>query len=200
MIGPVRNLSTVAPRTARARPPAAFQLPKRRGALPNHKDGRGSIGRKLIFLAEARPCLPLGYGQDHIAPRPERAGVPVHCIQTALRMLPASQDRLVRAPCPAKSRWTPYCLIQECSRAGRALPYQNAPGATNYTGSAAPCGVAQTGFSVRSASLLSRPDLALPKSRRAARGLGGAEPPAATHSALLRASMARMANSGPSPK
>ena len=32
------------------------------------------------------------------------------------------------------------------------------------------------------------------------RGLGGAEPPAATHSALLRASMARMASTGPSPK
>jgi len=31
MIGP-------APRIAPARPPAAFQLPKRRGALPNHKD------------------------------------------------------------------------------------------------------------------------------------------------------------------
>jgi hypothetical protein len=34
------------------------------------------------------------------------------------------------------------------------------------------CGVTQTGFPVRSASLLSRPDLALPKSRRAAEGIG----------------------------
>ena len=35
-----------------------------------------------------------------------------------------------------------------------------------------PRGVTQTGFPVRSASLLSRPDLALPKSRRAAEGIG----------------------------
>jgi transposase len=32
------------------------------------------------------------------------------------------------------------------------------------------------------------------------RGMGGAEPPGATRSALLRASMARMASTGPSPK
>ena len=61
-------------------------------------------------------------------------------------------------------------------------------------------GVTQTGFPVRSASLLSRPDLALPKPRRAAEGMGGAEPPGATRSALFRASMARMASTGPSPK
>ena len=31
-----------------------------------------------------------------------------------------------------QSRWMgAYCLIQECSRAGRALPHQNAPGATS---------------------------------------------------------------------
>ena len=30
-----------------------------------------------------------------------------------------------------QSRWMSYCLIQECSRAGRALPHQNAPGATS---------------------------------------------------------------------
>ena len=28
---------------------------------------------------------------------------------------------------PRQSRWESYCLIQECSRAGRALPHQNAP-------------------------------------------------------------------------
>ena len=38
--------------------------------------------------------------------------------------------------------------------------------------SAAFRGVTQTGFPVRSASLLSRPDLALPKPRRAAEGIG----------------------------
>src|ERR1700735_1079020 len=42
----------------------------------------------------------------------------------------------------------------------------------DYTGSAAPHGVTQTGFPVRSTSLLSRPDLAPPKSRRAAEGIG----------------------------
>jgi hypothetical protein len=61
-------------------------------------------------------------------------------------------------------------------------------------------GVTQTGFPVRSASLLSRPDLAPPEPRRATEGMGGAEPPGATRSALFRASMARMASTGPSPK
>jgi hypothetical protein len=53
----------------------------------------------------------------------------------------------------------------ECSRRHVSL-------SIDYTGSAAPRGVTQTGFPVRSASLLSRPDLALPKSRRAAEGIG----------------------------
>jgi hypothetical protein len=30
-----------------------------------------------------------------------------------------------------RSGWMPYCLIQECSRAGRALPHQNAPDPTS---------------------------------------------------------------------
>ena len=42
-------------------------------------------------------------------------------------------------------------------------------------------------FPVRSDSLLSRPDLALPKPRRATKEMGGAEPPAATRSAPCRA-------------
>ena len=56
------------------------------------------------------------------------------------------------------------------------------------------------GFPVRSLGLLSRPDLTQSELRRAAEGMGGAEPPAATRSAFLRASMARMASTGPSPK
>ena len=40
--------------------------------------------------------------------------------------LPGSASSVQR-----QSRWMPYCLIQECSRAGRALPHQNAPGATS---------------------------------------------------------------------
>ena len=63
-----------------------------------------------------------------------------------------------------------------------------------------PC---KTRFPVRSAILLSRPDLALPEPRRATEGMGGAEPPGAMRSALFRASMARMArmaSTGPSPK
>ncbi len=41
----------------------------------------------------------------------------------------------------------------------------------------------KSSFPVRSASLLSRPDLAAPKPRRATKVMGGAEPPGATHSA-----------------
>jgi putative transposase len=58
----------------------------------------------------------------------------------------------------------------------------------------------QIRFSVRSASLLSRPDLATPKPRRATQEMGGAEPPGATHRAPWRASMARLASTGPSPQ
>ena len=72
-----------------------------------------------------------------------------------------------------QSGWQPYCLIQECSRAGRALPHQNAPGATSVCQSITQVrGVTQASFPVRSASLLSRPDLAPPKPRRAAEGIG----------------------------
>jgi hypothetical protein len=42
-------------------------------------------------------------------------------------------------------------------------------------------------FPVRSANLLSRPDLAAPQPRRATKEMGGAEPPAATRSAPCRA-------------
>ena len=45
----------------------------------------------------------------------------------------------------------------------------------------------KSSFPVRSASLLSGPDLAAPKPRRATQGMGGAEPPGATRSALYRA-------------
>jgi hypothetical protein len=41
----------------------------------------------------------------------------------------------------------------------------------------------KSSFPVRSANLLSRPDLAAPKPRRATKEMGGAEPPAATRSA-----------------
>ena len=58
----------------------------------------------------------------------------------------------------------------------------------------------QIHFPVRSASLLSRPDLAAPKPRRATQEMGGAEPPAATRRAPWRTSMARMASTGPSPQ
>jgi hypothetical protein len=36
-----------------------------------------------------------------------------------------------RATVQRQSRWMPYCLIQECSRTGRALPHQNAPDAAS---------------------------------------------------------------------
>ena len=58
----------------------------------------------------------------------------------------------------------------------------------------------KSSFPVRSANLLSRPDLAAPKPRRATKEMGGAEPPGATRSAPCRASMARMASTGPSPQ
>ena len=58
----------------------------------------------------------------------------------------------------------------------------------------------QTRFLVRSVTLLSRPDLASPESRRAAERMRGAEPPGATRSAIFRASMARLASTGPSAK
>ena len=45
----------------------------------------------------------------------------------------------------------------------------------------------KSSFPVRSASLLSRPDLAAPKPRRATQEMGGAEPPGATRSAPCRA-------------
>jgi hypothetical protein len=54
-------------------------------------------------------------------------------------------------------------------------------------------------FPVRSANLLSRPDLGAPKPRRATQEMGGAEPPGATRSSPSLASMARMASTGPSP-
>ena len=53
----------------------------------------------------------------------------------------------------------------ECSRRLVGLSIDNA-------GSGAFRGVIQTGFPVRSASLLSRPDLALPQPRRVAEGIG----------------------------
>ena len=53
-------------------------------------------------------------------------------------------------------------------------------------------------FPVRSASPLSRPDLAAPKPRRATKEMGGAEPPGATRRAPWRTSMARMASTAPS--
>ena len=60
-------------------------------------------------------------------------------------------------------RENPYCLIQECSRASRALPHQNAP----LAGSACQSWrERKTRFPVRLASLLSRPDLAPPEPRR----------------------------------
>ena len=52
--------------------------------------------------------------------------------------------------------------------------------------------------SIGEPAFLSRP--ATPKPRSAAKEMGGAEPPAATRSALHRASMARMASTGPSPQ
>ena len=58
----------------------------------------------------------------------------------------------------------------------------------------------RSSFPVRLARLLSRPDLAVPRARRATKEMGGAEPPGATRSAPRRASMARMASTGPSPK
>jgi hypothetical protein len=59
----------------------------------------------------------------------------------------------------------------------------------------------RSSFPVRIANLLSRPDLAAPKPRSATKEMGGAEPPAATRSARLsRASMARLASTGPSPQ
>ena len=67
-------------------------------------------------------------------------------------------------------------------------------------------GSCATRFPVRSASLLSHPDLALPEPRRAAEGKGGAEPPGATRSAPYSASMARVGPrsgptaTGPSPE
>ena len=51
-------------------------------------------------------------------------------------------------------------------------------------------------FLVRLADLLSRPDLAFPRPRRAAAVMEGAQPPAATRS---KASMARLASTDPSP-
>ncbi len=58
----------------------------------------------------------------------------------------------------------------------------------------------KSSFPVRSASLLSRPDLAAPKPRRATQEMGGAEPPGATRRAPWRTSMARLASTGPSPQ
>src|SRR6476659_9103677 len=58
----------------------------------------------------------------------------------------------------------PGIASPECSRRHVSL-------SIDYAGPGA-CGVTQTGFPVRSASLLSCPDLALPKSRRAAEGIG----------------------------
>jgi hypothetical protein len=47
--------------------------------------------------------------------------------------------------------------------------------------------------------LLSRPDLATPKPRRATKEMGGAEPPGAARRAHWPASMARLASTEPSP-
>ena len=54
----------------------------------------------------------------------------------------------------------------------------------------------KSSFPVRSASLLSRPDLAAPKPRRATQEMGGAEPAGTTRRAPWRTSMA---STGPSP-
>ena len=86
--------------------------------------------------------------------------------------LPGSASSVQR-----QSRWMSYCLIQECSRAGRALPHQNAPGASSACQSIirAPAPLAASpkpAFLFDRATLLSRSDLALPKLRRAAEGIG----------------------------
>src|SRR5579862_3448309 len=87
----------------------------------------------------------------------------------------------------------PSIASPECSRTLVSL-------SIDYTGSAALRGVIQTGFPVRSASLLSRPDLALPEPRRATEGIGRS---GATRSHAQRA-VAREhgeeASTGPSPK
>jgi hypothetical protein len=57
----------------------------------------------------------------------------------------------------------PSIASPECSRRHVSL-------SIDFTGPAAPRGVTQTGFPVRSATLLSHPDLALPKPQRAAEG------------------------------
>ena len=75
-----------------------------------------------------------------------------------------------------QSRWMSYCLIQECSQgvsiASPECSRRLVGLSIDYTGSGAFGGVTQTGFPVRSASLLSRPDLALPQPRRVAEGIG----------------------------
>src|SRR6476659_6396250 len=86
----------------------------------------------------------------------------------------------------------PGIASPECSRRHASL-------SIDYAGPGA-YGVMQTGFPVRSASLLSRPDLALPKPRRAAEGIGRS---GATRSHAQRA-VARDngedGEHGPSPK
>ena len=85
---------------------------------------------------------------------------------------------------------TSYCLIQECSRADRALPHQDAPVAASHCQS----GRAKPAFLFDRRACFPVPTWRRPSRGAQRRGLGGAEPPGATRSAPFRASMARMAS------
>ena len=77
----------------------------------------------------------------------------------------------------------------------RSQPSRSIPSGTPSSGQL----YHQHSFPVRLARLLSRPDLPGQQPRRATAERGGAQSPGATRSAPWRASMARMASTGPSP-
>jgi hypothetical protein len=98
-------------------------------------------------------------------------------------------DRMV--PCSPLATWSTKTRARATRNVGvggpatgnRSAPSPSIRSATSSSGRQPH----KSCFPVRSASLLSRPDLAAPKPRSATQEMGGAEPPAATRSAPCRA-------------
>jgi hypothetical protein len=74
-------------------------------------------------LSSERPARRSDKALDRGRPGPSQA-------RRATAVLPRA-DGLGCFTVRRQSGWMSYCLILECSRAGRALPHQNAPGATS---------------------------------------------------------------------
>ena len=156
--------------------------PRRCSALP-------SIGRSFRSRGLPPICTPPGNGRCGLRPG---SGTTTNIAIVASATSPRRSvmpDRMV--PCSPLATWSTKTRAHATRNVGAGKPVtgnQSAPSpsirsATSSSGRQPH----QSCFPVRSASLLSRPDLAASKPRSATQEMGGAEPPAATRSAPRRA-------------